>query len=137
MTLLDFLNERDRFAKRNGCCVTRVGEGCATAQMTVTEQHLNGGDVCQGGALFTLADHAMAAVMNSRGVLTLSIQTGIQFMHSAYLGDVLTAEAVEVVNHPKIPSCEVKVSNQDGELICVLTGIAYRKKAKVECDSLM
>jgi hypothetical protein len=39
----------------------------------VTEKHLNAGGVCQGGALFTLADLAFAAVANSRGRLTLSL----------------------------------------------------------------
>ena len=33
----------------------------AIAEMTVTNEHLNGGNVCQGGALFTLADLAIGA----------------------------------------------------------------------------
>lgn len=83
------------------------------------------------GALFTLADLALAAVMNSHGNLTLSIESTVSFLHSAVEGDVLTADATETYNHRKIPYCEVKVSNARGELICALTGIGYRKETKI------
>ena len=42
-------------------------------------------------------------------------------------GDLLRAEAVSVSNHPKIPSVEVRVTNQEGRLICHVTGMGYRK----------
>lgn len=128
MALIDKLNSDDRFANKAGARLTYVAEGRATAVMTVTEEHLNAGGVCQGGALFTLADLALAAVMNSRGRLTLSIESTIAFLKSAVKGDVLTAEATETFNHRKVPYCEVKIRNGRGELVCVLTGIGYRKE---------
>lgn len=68
--------------------------------------------------------------MNSHGNLTFSIESTISFLHSAVEGDVLTAEATETFNHGKIPYCEVKVRNGRNELVCVLTGIGYRKSIK-------
>ncbi len=136
MTLKDLLNEGDRFAKMNGMQITEIREGYAKAEMTVEERHLNGGGVCQGGAMFTLADLAFAAVTNSHGLLTLGIQNSVSFVRSAKLGDHLTAEAVETVNHQKLPYCEMRVTNQDGEIVCIVTGMAYRKKAPMEYDSL-
>ncbi len=99
----------------------------AVAVMTVTAAHLNGGNVCQGGALFTLADLAIAALMNCRGQLTFGIGNSIMYVSSAKEGDELRAEAVEVADHPKIPSVEVRVTNQEGRLICHVTGMGYRK----------
>ena len=99
--------------------------------MTVTEAHLNGGNVCQGGALFTLADLAIAALMNHGGQLTFGISSSLMFVSSARLGDTLTAEAVSVADHHKIPAVEVRVTNQDGRLICHVTGMGYRKNASV------
>ncbi len=128
MSLKDFLNRNDRFAANAGAKLVEVREGYARAEMTVTSEHLNAGRVCQGGALFTLADLAMAAVMNSHGKLTLSIESTISFIRSAVEGDTLTAEAVETVNHHKIPYIEVKITNRHGELVCAFTGIAYRKQ---------
>lgn len=137
MTLLETLNTTDRFARNNGIQLTEVREGFAKAQMTVEEHHLNGGNVCQGGAIYTLADLAFAAVSNSHGLLTLGVNNSISLLHSAQLGDVLTAEAVEVSNHPKLPYCDIKVYNQNGDLVATMTGLAYRKKAPFPCDGLM
>ena len=53
------------------------------------------------------------------------------FVSSARLGDILTAEAVSVADHHKIPAVEVRVTNQDGRLICHVTGMGYRKNASV------
>ena len=127
MTFKDFLNENDRFAVNAGAMLTEIRDGYARAEMTVTREHLNAGGVCQGGALFTLADLAVAAVMNSHGKLTLSLESTISFMNSAVEGDVLVAEAVETHNHHKIPYYEVKISNQNGVMVCGFTCIAYRK----------
>ena len=126
--IADFLNKNDRFAADAGCRIVEMEEGRAVAEMTVTHHHLNGGGVCQGGALFTLADLALAAVMNSRGQLTFGIENNIMFMASARVGDRLRAEAREVADHPKIPTVEARITNQDGQLLCVVTGVAYRKK---------
>ena len=128
MQLKDYLNQFDRFAASNGAQVLEVGDGCARAVMTVEEKHLNGADVCQGGALFTLADLALAAAVNSHGQATVGTNAGITYLRSARKGDVLTAEAREE-NHHKLPFCEVRVTNQAGELICVMTGTSYRRNA--------
>lgn len=121
------LNRVDRFAANAGCQITEVDERHAVAVMTVTAEHLNGGGVCQGGALFTLADLAIAALMNYGGQLTFGISNSIMFVSSAREGDTLRAEAVFVTNHHKVPSVEVRVTNQDDTLICHITGMGYRK----------
>jgi acyl-CoA thioesterase len=127
MNIQEYLNKADRFAANTGCQITEVDERHAVAVMTVTNAHLNGGNVCQGGALFTLADLAIAALMNCRGQLTFGIHNSIMFVASAHEGDVLRAEAVNVSDHHKIPSVEVRVTNQDDVLICHVTGMGYRK----------
>lgn len=137
MTLKDFLNENDHFAANAGCRIEEIRPGYAKAVMTVSDEHLNGGGVCQGGAFFTLADLAFAAVMNCRGKLTFGIQNSIMFLGSAGLGDVLTAEAAELLDHAKIPCIEARITNQDGRLLCVVTGLAYRKSRDIPAQGLM
>lgn len=127
MNIQEILNRNDRFARNAGCQITEVDVEHAVAEMTVTSDHLNGGNVCQGGALFTLADLAIAALMNFQGQLTFGISNSIMYVSSAHEGDVLRAEAVSISAHPKIPSVEVRVTNQDGRLICHVTGMGYRK----------
>jgi len=127
MDIKEILNRTDRFAANAGCRLTEVDAEHAVAEMRVTLEHLNGGQVCQGGALFTLADLAIAALMNCRGQLTFGISNSVIFVSSAKEGDLLRAEAVSISGHPKIPSVEVRVTNQEGRLICHVTGIGYTK----------
>jgi len=132
MDIGELLNRTDRFAANAGCRITEVDAQHAVAEMTVTKEHLNGGNVCQGGALFTLADLAIAALMNNQGQLTVGISNGIMYVSSAKEGDTLRAEAVSVADHHKVPVVEVRVTNQEGRLICHVTGMGYRKKARIE-----
>ena len=127
MDIKEILNKTDHFAANAGCVITEVDDTHAIAQMTVTKEHLNGGNVCQGGALFTLADLAIAALMNHQGQLTFGISNSILFLSSAKEGDLLRAEAVSVADHHKIPAVEVRVTNQEGRLICHVAGLGYRK----------
>lgn len=127
MNIQELLNRTDRFAANAGCKITEVDTEHAVAEMVVTNSHLNGANVCQGGALFTLADLAIAALMNARGQMTVGISNSIMFVSSAKEDDHLRAEAVTVCDHHKIPSVEVRVINQEGRLICHVTGMGYRK----------
>ncbi len=136
MTLKDFLSQGDRFAANIGCILKEVREGYARAELVVTPDHLNAGGVCQGGVYFTLADIALAAVMNSREQLTFGIENNIVFLKSAKVGDTLIAEATEVFNHHKIPYVDVRITNQEGDLCSVVTGLAYRKAANLGIDGL-
>ena len=129
MDIKDILNETDHFAKNAGCRIIEADEHHAVSEMQVTDAHLNGGKVCQGGAIFTLADLAMAALMNGQGQLTFGISNNIMFLSSAHEGDTLRAEALFIANHHKIPSIEVRVTSQNGTLICHVTGLGYRKSS--------
>ncbi len=136
-TLIDKLNQGDRFASGIGAQLKEIREGYARAELTVEERHLNGAGVCQGGVMYTLADLTFAAVANSRGILTLGISNTITFLKSAKLGDVLTAECTELLDHKRLPYCDMRISNQQGELIATMTGLAYRMKHNFPFDSLM
>lgn len=137
MTLLELLNRDDRFAAANGVQLTYIDETSAQARMVVEEKHLNGGGVCQGGALFTLADLAIAAAMNASGVLTFGVENTITFVRSARLGDILTATARMTHNHRKLPFCQVEVHNQHNELIATITALGYRKDTSMSFEKLM
>ena len=133
MTLFDFF-KNDRFAVMAGVELMEISEGYAKARMLITKDHLNGGGVCQGGALFTLADLAFAAAVNSHLVLTFSTSSNITFFQSVAQGYVY-AEAREIVNHPRLPYAEVKITDEDGRLTAVFTSSGYRKKdVPIELD---
>ena len=137
MTLLEKLNQADHFANSIGAQLVEVREGYARAELTVEDRHLNGAGVCQGGVMFTLADLAFAAVANSRGILSVGVQNSISYIKSAQLGDRLSAECFEQVNHHKLPYCDVRITNQQGDVLACVSGLAYRTHQPYEFNTLM
>lgn len=127
MDKLKEILRNDRFAAEAGVELMEVREGYAKARMQVTDKHLNAGGVCQGGALFTLADLAFAAVANSKRQLTLSLNAQITFLSAVSKGWVY-AEAKEVFAHARIPYVEVHITDENGGLVAVLSSSGYRKK---------
>jgi acyl-CoA thioesterase len=128
-----FLN--DKFALKAGVELLAVGNGTARARMEITPGHLNGGGVCQGGAIFTLADLAFAAAVNSHAELTFSITSEVKFFKAESRG-FLYADAVEIFRRGRISSCEVKITNAENELVATFSGMGYNKGTKLPFEKL-
>ena len=121
MTINEFL-QGDKFALLAGVELLETGNGYAKARMEIKPEHLNGGGVCQGGAIFTLADLAFAAATNSHARLTLSITSSINFFK---------AETREAFSHKRLANCEVRITNETGDLIATFNGTGYRKDTEL------
>ena len=117
----------DEFARQNGIEIAEIGEGYARTQVHIESRHLNAGGYVQGGVLFTLADLAFAAATNSHGTLTVTSTANITFMRGANSG-VITAQAQELVNHRHLPFCDVRVTDELGNLLAIFTASGYRKE---------
>ena len=124
---------KDRASRALGMRVVRIGPGCATLTMTVREDMLNGADVCHGGLITTLADSAFAYACNSRNLLTLASGLSTDFVASALLGDVLTADATEAVLKGNTGVYDVTVRNQSSDVIATFRGRAHRMKGRFVC----
>lgn len=129
--ILRRLFARDRFAAAAGIELLEVREGHARARMTIREQHLNGVDIVQGGAVFTLADLAFAAAANSHGTVAVAIQVSVSFLRAASSG-TLTAEATEVARSSRLSTCTVRVTDDSGELVALFNGTAFRKQERID-----
>jgi acyl-CoA thioesterase len=129
------LFEQDQFAKHIGAELLEAGKGYAKARMEIKPFHLNAGGVCQGGALFTLADFAFAVASNSHGLLTFSITSNINIFKSEKSG-YLYATAKEIFNHKKISNCEVQITNENGELVATFNGNGYRKDIQLPFEPI-
>jgi len=116
----------DRFAKYIGAEVVEAKPGYAVAEMKITENHMNGLSLVQGGAIFTLADYAFAAASNCGGNITLGINACISYLKSPQ-GSRLTAVAKEVHSGRKISHYEVEVTDENGEPVALVHITGYRK----------
>lgn len=122
--LIEFF-QHDAFAQQNDITLVEIAEGYARTAVQVTERHLNAGGSVQGGVLFTLADLAFAAATNSHGTLTVTTAAHITFLRGV-TGGTLTAEAHELVDHHRLPYCEVRVTDEAGQLVALFTASGYR-----------
>ena len=78
MTPQEFF-KKDLFAENAGVVLLEVREGYSKAKLEIKPEHLNAGARTQGGAIFTLADLALAAAANSHGTLAFSLSSSITF----------------------------------------------------------
>lgn len=120
----------DRLAEYLGIELVDVTEGGAVSRMEIMDEHMNGIGTVHGGAIFTLADFTFAVAANSHGRVTVAINVSISFMKAATTG-TLTAVAKEVSLNPRIASYTVNICDDEGDLVAIFQGMAYRKKDKI------
>jgi acyl-CoA thioesterase len=120
------LLENDRFAKFNGIKLIEIKSGYAVAQMEVTDNHLNGVNMVQGGAIFTLADFAFAAAANATGNITLSLNASISFFKPPQ-GKIITAKATIISSSAKLCNYNVDIFDEDKELIAKMVSNGFIK----------
>lgn len=102
--------------------VVAVGPGSAILRLTIQESMLNGHAIAHGGIVATLADSAFAFACNAYNELTVAAGFDINLLLAARLGDMLTAEAVEVHRSGRSGVYDVTVTNQRGERVAVFRG---------------
>ena len=126
MTPQEFF-KKDLFADKVGVELLEIKEGYSKASLLIKEEHLNAGHRTQGGALFTLADLALAAAANSHGALAFSLSSNITFLRSSGPGDILYAEARERYIGRTTGYYQIDVTNQEGKLIATFESSVFRK----------
>ena len=113
---------QDRASVGLGMRLDEVAPGRARLSMTITDAMANGHGICHGGFIFTLADSAMAVVVNPRGEPAVVQHASISFIRPAHVGDVLVAEAAERMHAGRSGIYDVRVSTEDGELVAEFRG---------------
>lgn len=74
----------DRFATGAcGCRVVEAAPGHAVCEFDITPDHINEKGGVMGGAIFTLADLAIAVAANVGQDPTVSVSSTIQYLHGA------------------------------------------------------
>jgi acyl-CoA thioesterase len=96
--------------------------GRAVLRMEVKELHLNGHKICHGGFIFTLADSTFAFACNSYNKNAVAAGCSIEFLRPGKLGDVLTCEGLEQTLSGRHGIYDMKVTNQNGEVVAMFRG---------------
>ena len=118
--------EHDLFSQWLGIEVLEIKEGYSKIKMTVRKEMINGFGIVHGGIAFSLADSAFAFACNNRNVLSVALDTSINFIKPVYVEDVLTAEAEELHNGKTTGLYHITISNQKNHQVALFKGLCYR-----------
>lgn len=116
----------DRFATQAaGCRVVEGAKGHAVCEMELSPIHRNAMGNVMGGAIFTLADFALAICCNIGEEPTVSVDSSISFFRSTQ-GAALTATAVCDKPGRHLGFYTVTVEDDLGKQIAKMTATCYR-----------
>lgn len=118
--------EQDRFSQWLGIEVLEIKEGYSKIKMTIREEMVNGFGIIHGGIAFSLADSAFAFACNNRNILSVALDTSINFIKPIHIGDIITAEAKELHNGKSTGLYQIEIRNQNDHLAAQFKGLCYR-----------
>lgn len=130
--IVEYRNKRNRFARRLGITVESISPGSARVVKTIEEDDLNPLGRAHGGVYFTMADSAAGSAMVAKGYAAVTMNASYNFFRSAVVGDVVTAEAVEVKSGKTICVYDVRVTDQNGTLLGTGTFTFFQLEEKIQ-----
>lgn len=123
---LEEVFNKDRFATQAaGCRIIEGGRGHAMCEMEITNRHRNGMGNVMGGAIFTLADFALAIASNVDQPPTVSVSHSIDFFRASK-GTKLIATARCDKEGRHLAFFTVEVTDDLGKSISRMTAVSSR-----------
>ncbi len=116
----------DLFSQWLGIEVIEIKEGYSKIKMAVRKEMINGFGIVHGGIAFSLADSAFAFACNNRNVLSVALDTAINFLKPVHVDDVLTAEAKELHNGKSTGLYHITITNQLSHTVAIFKGTCFR-----------
>jgi acyl-CoA thioesterase len=116
---------KDRFATENGMTLDELGDGRAVCSMAISDRHRNAYGGVMGGAIFTLADFAFAALTNDLARKTVAQQVSINYL-SAPRGERLTATATYRKDGRSSCVVNVDVADDLGREVAQFVGVGFK-----------
>ena len=129
--VVSHMMQHDLFSQWLGIEVLDVKEGYSKIRMTIREEMINGFGIVHGGIAFSLSDSAFAFACNNRNVLSVALDTSINFTKPVHVGDVLTAEAKELHNGKSTGLYHITVINQHDHIVAHFKGTCFRTNKKL------
>lgn len=117
--------KNDKFATLNGMELDELTDDYSLCHVDIGERHQNAYGGVMGGAIFTLADYAFAAMCNNDHYLTVALNVNISFL-SAPKGHTLYARCTRVKSGRTTGVYNVDVSDDTGRQVALFVGTGYK-----------
>ena len=115
----------DRFATENGMIIEELDGEHAVTSVILTDRHKNALGGVMGGAIFTLADFAFAALTNDKERATVAQQVSINYL-AASKGTKLTATARYKKDGRTSCVVNIDVTDDTGREIAQFVGTGFK-----------
>ncbi|MBE5847759.1 MAG: PaaI family thioesterase [Lachnospiraceae bacterium] len=115
----------DRFAANAGIQLDELSEKTSTCSLVLMDDHKNAYGGVMGGAIFTLADLAFAALANQIHNPSVASQVSINYL-SATKGEKLFAKAKCLKDGKSTSVIQVDVIDDSGKYIACYMGNAFK-----------
>jgi len=119
--------EEEPFEQKFGLKLLDLGEGYSQVEMIVTRDMENMFGIAHGGALFALIDEAFETASNSHGTVAVALSMTVNYIAPPATGSKLTAEAREFSRTRKTANYDIRVHDEQGQLIAACQALVYRK----------
>ena len=117
-----------------GITIAEARAGYVRVYMRIRADMLNGHGICHGGFIFLLADTAFAYSCNSRNDVNLAQKCTIEYKRPVKEGGHLTAITEHLSQDGRYGQYQVKVTDQDDNLIALFQGQSCRIRGSVLGD---
>lgn len=124
--VVEHMMKHDLFSQWLGIQVIDIKEGYSKITMTIRKEMINGLGIIHGGVAFSMADSAFAFACNNRNVLSVALDTSINFLKPVHIDDTLIAEAKELHNGKSTGLYHITITNQHNNVVAVFKGTCYR-----------
>ena len=119
--------KREPFSQKFGLKLIDLGEGYSKVEMNFTQDMENFLGLAHGGAIFALIDEAFETASNSHGTIAVALNMNITYVSSPAPGSRLIAEAKEFSRTKKTAVYDIKVVDDQNNLIASCQALVYRK----------
>ena len=116
---------KDQFATNAGCIIVEASKHHAVCEMPLSELHKNAQGGIMGGAIFTLADFALAVAVNVGQPDTVAIDNNIRYL-SVPKGTKLIATARMDKPGRSLAFVTVTVADDTGRDVAIMTATGFR-----------
>ena len=126
-----YMLNQDAFSQWMGIKLVEIREKYCLIEMPVKQEMMNGLKTVHGGITFSFADSALAFSSNNTNEASVALNCTINFTKAVKMGDILRAESVLISDTRKTGIYDIKITNQNQELVAAFRGTVYKIDKKV------
>jgi len=119
--------KKEPFAQAMNMELVALDLGYSVVEMTYDPAAMNNiYDRAHGGAIYALIDEAFETSCQTHGSVAVALNVNVTYVSSPEAGVRLQAEAKEISLTKKTANYDIKVKDQNGQLIAACQALAFR-----------